>query len=105
MKLRLVQGYPADTVMSVLEPGQSGLRIHVFECPSEAEGLECETLAVEARQGGRGQAFSVSGLVARSQVSREGECVGDRMGCSLGLPLWPLGCFLRPNRPQVLSPS
>lgn len=105
MKLRLVQGYPADTVMSVLEPGQSGLRIHVFKCPSVAEGLECEALAVETRQGEQGQACLVSGLIARSQVSREGECVGDRVGCSLGLPLWPLGCFLRPNRPQALSPS
>lgn len=56
-------------------------------CPSVVEGLECENLAVGRAGWMRPDGHSQWSC---SHVSREGECVGDRTGCFLGLPLWPL---------------
>lgn len=82
-----------------------------FHCPSGTEGLEGRTLAVEARAGWTRPGL-VSGHVARSQVSGEREYVGDRVGSSLELTLWPQGCFLeaqgypRPFRlPSLVMPQ
>lgn len=74
-------------MVSVLEPGPSGLGSTPWQKDSDAETW----------QGRLDRPGLVRGHGSRSQGSWEREHVGDSVGFSLGLPLWPLAVFLRPN--------
>lgn len=84
-KSRLVQGYLADRMMSVLEPGQFGLRIHILNCPSVAEGLNVETW--QQRQGGVDRARQAQSVVIWVGVWSPGR--GSMLRTGWGVP-W--GC-------------
>lgn len=86
-KLRPVQGYP----MSVPETYAVRPENPCSNCPSVPEGPECENSAVEAGWAWTGP--DRPGRRSRNQESglADGQCVGDRVGCSQGPPLWPLG--------------
>lgn len=81
-KSRLVQGYLADRMMSVLEPGQFGLRIHILNCPSVAEGLNVETW--QQRQGGVDRARQAQSVVMWVGVWSPGR--GSMLRTGWGVP-------------------